>query len=193
MADNGDFYASSLNEDVLCSLRGVIQDASRSTGRCQDFIRHLELACAAFETERTKRHSLIFCETRGALNARQLTMAKRVLADLAFGSHVSTRTARAMSMSAGHFSRLFKASSGLSVHQWVTDLRMDRAKALLLETCDPVAEIALCCGYTEQCHFTRTFTREIGVSPGAWRRMFTVLPCEQVTRPSQLPERRLAG
>nr|WP_275578120.1 helix-turn-helix transcriptional regulator [Dyella mobilis] len=96
---------------------------------------------------------------------------------MAFASNVSTRAAQALSMSAGHFSRLFKASTGLSVHQWVTDLRMDRAKALLLETCDPIPKIAACCGYTEQCHFTRTFTREIGISPGVWRRMFTALSC----------------
>lgn len=178
MADYGDFYASSRNENVIASLHGVIRDASRHTGGYEDLIRHLKLACAAFDAERTRRHALIFCATRGALNARQLATAKCVLADMAFSSNVSTRAARALSMSAGHFSRLFKASTGLSVHQWVTDLRMDRAKTLLLETCDPIMEIAMSCGYTEQCHFTRTFTRGIGVSPGSWRRMFTALPCE---------------
>ncbi|MFK2875780.1 helix-turn-helix transcriptional regulator [Rhodanobacter hydrolyticus] len=178
MADGSDFYASSLNEGVIASLHGVIQDASRHAGGYEDLIRHLELACAAFETERAKRHSLVFRETRGALSTRQLAVAKHELAEMAFSSHVSARVARALSMSTGHFSRLFKASTGLSVHQWVIDLRMDRAKTLLLENCDPIAEIALCCGYTEQCHFTRTFTREVGVSPGSWRRMFTALPCE---------------
>jgi AraC family transcriptional regulator len=34
----------------------------------------------------------------------------------------------------------------------------------------PLAEIALDCGFSEQSHFTRTFTRMVGTSPGEWRR-----------------------
>jgi AraC-like DNA-binding protein len=165
-----------LNEDVISPLRSVIEDTSWHAVGHEDLIRHLELACAAFEAERSRRHSLTFCESHGALNARQLASAKRVLAEFAFDNGVSIRAARALSMSPAHFSRLFKASTGLSVRRWIIDLRMDRAKTLLLETCQSIKDIALSCGYTEQCHFTRTFTREIGISPGSWRRLFTALP-----------------
>jgi AraC-like DNA-binding protein len=30
--------------------------------------------------------------------------------------------------------------------------------------------IALACGFADQSHFTRVFTRRVGLSPGAWRR-----------------------
>lgn len=33
-----------------------------------------------------------------------------------------------------------------------------------------LAEIALDCGFADQSHFTRVFTREEGTSPGSWRR-----------------------
>ncbi len=55
-------------------------------------------------------------------------------------------------------------------HRWLLQRRIDQAKALLRETAEPLAEIAIRCGFADQSHFTRTFTRAAGVSPGAWRR-----------------------
>ncbi len=40
----------------------------------------------------------------------------------------------------------------------------------MLGTNASLAEVALSCGFTDQCHFTRVFTSIAGVSPGAWRR-----------------------
>jgi AraC-like DNA-binding protein len=34
-----------------------------------------------------------------------------------------------------------------------------------------LADIALACGFADQSHFTRTFTRVFGISPGAWRKL----------------------
>jgi AraC-like DNA-binding protein len=34
----------------------------------------------------------------------------------------------------------------------------------------PLADVAITCGFADQSHFTRMFTRFVGVSPGAWRR-----------------------
>jgi AraC family transcriptional regulator len=31
-------------------------------------------------------------------------------------------------------------------------------------------DVALACGFADQSHLTRVFTRMVGVSPGAWRR-----------------------
>jgi AraC-like DNA-binding protein len=41
----------------------------------------------------------------------------------------------------------------------------------LLQTTElSLADIALACGFAEQSHFTRVFTRLVGMPPGAWRR-----------------------
>jgi len=73
-------------------------------------------------------------------------------------------------MSASYFSRAFKNSTGLSPHQWLILARCERAKFLLLETVDSLADIALELGFYDQAHFTRLFTQHVGVSPGSWRR-----------------------
>ncbi|MDX8456269.1 AraC family transcriptional regulator [Mesorhizobium sp. VK9D] len=73
-------------------------------------------------------------------------------------------------LSVGHFSRAFRASTGMAPHQWLLARRIDAAKALLRRGGKSLSEVALACGFADQSHFTRTFTKVTGVSPGAWRR-----------------------
>jgi AraC-like DNA-binding protein len=75
-----------------------------------------------------------------------------------------------LGLSAGHFSRGFRRSTGASPRQWLIRQRIDAAIDRLLTTRDSLSEIAIACGFAEQAHFTRTFTRLVGASPGAWRR-----------------------
>jgi len=64
----------------------------------------------------------------------------------------------------------FKKTSGLTPHRWLVQRRLERAQDLLLWSTLSLAQIALDCGFSEQSHFTRTFTRLVGTSPGEWRR-----------------------
>jgi AraC-like DNA-binding protein len=75
-------------------------------------------------------------------------------------------------MSAGHFSRAFRSATGASPRQWIIQQRIEYALDKLLTTDDPLVDIAHACGFNEQTHFTRTFARIIGISPGAWRRRY---------------------
>jgi AraC family transcriptional regulator len=47
--------------------------------------------------------------------------------------------------------------------------RVERAKALLLARRLGLADIAIACGFVDQSHFTRVFTKLEGDSPGRWR------------------------
>jgi AraC-like DNA-binding protein len=73
-------------------------------------------------------------------------------------------------LSRSYFSRAFKVSTGLAPHQWLLQARICKAKQLLLEADRPLAQIAIDVGFADQAHFTRTFRREAGDSPGAWQR-----------------------
>jgi AraC family transcriptional regulator len=69
-------------------------------------------------------------------------------------------------MSAYHFARLFKNSTGLPPHQYVIACRVERAKELLRERdVLPLAEVAAETGFANQSHFTRHFKRLVGVTP----------------------------
>ncbi|WP_432807338.1 helix-turn-helix transcriptional regulator [Microvirga terrae] len=73
-------------------------------------------------------------------------------------------------MSRSWFCRAFKASTGVSPHQWILVARIERAKLHLLRREQTLAEIALTVGFADQAHFTRAFHRMVGESPGAWQR-----------------------
>ena len=68
-----------------------------------------------------------------------------------------------------HFSRTFKASTGLPPHQYVLARRMERAKHLLMTTGLPTREVAWTLGYENISHFRRLFAAHLGVTPGVLR------------------------
>jgi AraC-like DNA-binding protein len=79
--------------------------------------------------------------------------------------------ARECGLSASHFGRAFRQAVGMPPHQWLTKRRIERAKDLLRKGDSPLVEIALACGFVDQSHLTRTFTRHEGCGPGKWRRL----------------------
>jgi AraC family transcriptional regulator len=78
--------------------------------------------------------------------------------------------ASACGLSVNHFARAFRKSTDVPPHRWMMKRRIERAQNLLLSTRNPVADIALDCGFHDQSHLTHVFTRLVGVSPAAWRR-----------------------
>jgi len=74
-----------------------------------------------------------------------------------------------LKMSAYHFARMFRHSTGESPHQYIVRCRVNRAKHLLAETRLPITEVAFEAGYKTQSHFTTSFGRLVGVSPAAFR------------------------
>ncbi|MDB5609062.1 MAG: transcriptional regulator [Bradyrhizobium sp.] len=55
-------------------------------------------------------------------------------------------------------------------HKYLSDLRVEEAKRVMLTTKLPLADIALICGFGDQSYFTRVFSRSADCSPGTWRR-----------------------
>lgn len=72
-------------------------------------------------------------------------------------------------ISEAYFRRLFADKYGVSPKEYVIKLRMELAKTLLSSGDFSVSETAIQCGYAEPCHFSREFTRHVGVSPKAYK------------------------
>ena len=77
-----------------------------------------------------------------------------------------------VNLSASYFSRAFKCATGEAYSEFVVMSRIDCAKKLLLTTNDPISEVALACGFADQSHLTRMFSRIVGWPPSIWRREF---------------------
>ncbi len=81
-----------------------------------------------------------------------------------------TAIASAAGSSPSHFARQFRTAVGITPHRYLMQLRAERAKRLLTETGQPVAEIAFSCGFANQEHLTRLFKRFCGATPAAYRK-----------------------
>ena len=71
------------------------------------------------------------------------------------------------------FIRAFKAHTGLTPIAYITLLRLNMAKKLLVINM-PIVHVALDCGFYDQSHFTNYFTKFFGVSPIAYRNNFSL-------------------
>jgi AraC-like DNA-binding protein len=68
-----------------------------------------------------------------------------------------------------HFARTFRAFVGTSPHQYLIGARLRRAMRLLLDTDRDVTAIAYDVGFGDLSNFVRTFHRQVGAPPGAFR------------------------
>ena len=73
-------------------------------------------------------------------------------------------------LSPSHFGRAFKGSTGLPPHRWHLNLRVQQARAMMSDATLSLAYVACVTGFADQSHFTRTFSKIVGTSPGALRR-----------------------
>jgi len=106
----------------------------------------------------------------GGLAPWQVRRAKEALGD-DLGTNISLADlAQHCALSPSHFSRAFKASTGLSPFAWLQRHRVERVKDMLRHTDVSLAEIAISCGFADQSHLGRLFSRQVGTPPGSWQR-----------------------
>jgi AraC family transcriptional regulator len=75
-----------------------------------------------------------------------------------------------LQVSSFHFARQFKASTGLSPHQFLITRRVERAQQILSQRGNlSLTEIATTVGFSDQSQFSFHFKRIIGVTPGQFR------------------------
>lgn len=105
-----------------------------------------------------------------ALDRRRLARVLDYIEANLEGDLTIDRLASIACLSQFHFARAFKAAVGLSPHRHVSDMRLERAKALLAASDRPLVDIALALNFSCQANFTRAFRQVTGRTPGQYRR-----------------------
>ena len=79
------------------------------------------------------------------------------------------QVAEATGVSKFHLCRQFRRITGITIMDYVTELRIRTAKNLLRQTVFPIGEIAEACGFSDASAFCHAFKKTAGISPRAYR------------------------
>lgn len=175
-AQHGGRVASSLrwegdaHDEILWGLSQALLHASALPGPNQllvdqlalSLLTHFAQAYGGLETNLPVRF--------GQLAAWQLRRAREIMTARLASNLTIAQVASECRLTASHFARAFRQSTGVAPQRFLMQLRVAEAKKHLSQQHLPLSDIALMCGFGDQSHFTRVFRQMTGTSPGAWRR-----------------------
>ena len=135
----------------------------------KDFRDRLDVETALFELVVAHERLALKLSDPGVDRQRLLEALRgRVMADPSRPLDVA-RIAAEHGMSRSHFSHYFKARTGLSPGRFMTEVRIQEASRLFLQTRMPLKEIAVGCGFINLSHFAQVFRRFKHLTPAAYR------------------------
>jgi two-component system response regulator YesN len=82
-------------------------------------------------------------------------------------------TADSIGINASYLSALFKKETGINFQNYLTQVRMEKAKELLKMTNETMMSIAIQVGYQDTRYFSETFYKVVGVKPSIYRKMYS--------------------
>lgn len=131
--------------------------------RASDWLLHTEIRPAG-GPQRAGRVERYRTTDRSVLNAIE-AMENHIADPLELA-----QLARISGVGARQLNRLFREKLGRSTMRFYLDLRLDKARNLLLNSALPITEIALASGFTNSAHFSTSYSKKYGVPPSALRR-----------------------
>ncbi len=129
----------------------------------------------------------VLAQQRGAATPRQLARALVALVQSAYAEDVSLQAfAAEHGVSLAYFSRLFKDEVGMTFSDYLTRVRIERAKELLARRDLRLSDISVLVGYEDPKYFSQIFRKIVGVAPLDYQRAHD----RNASRASQVAEGR---
>ena len=111
-------------------------------------------------------------EKRGE-DTRPIRAAKQYIQEN-YGRPITLEQVSAVAgFNASYFSSFFKKETGQNFLEYLSEVRMNRAKELLRDSDASIAKICEMVGYLDLKHFTTTFKKMTGVQPGEFRQLYS--------------------
>ncbi len=128
-------------------------------------------ASVAYAEEVLKRAIAIRDENAGQSEQKCCEAGNRFYRWTLYDEEISlNRVAHVANVSANHFSALFSQNMGQTFIEYLTSLRMDKAKELLRCTSKRSSEIAGEVGYKDAHYFSYLFKKTQGMTPSEYRK-----------------------
>jgi AraC family transcriptional regulator len=110
-----------------------------------------------------------------SLSVNQFSLYQRKLLIEYIDSHIHVKfrvedLAALLGMGLWTFTKKFSESFGCTPHSFITSLRVEKAKQMLMEGRYAIKQVAYDCGFSDQAHLTRVVRANLGVTPGQLKR-----------------------
>ena len=121
------------------------------------FLGKIKLACQNIGSKRQER------------STDTIKIAKEYIGDN-FARDISLDdVSRVVNISPYYFSKLFKEATGENFIEYLTNIRIEKAKELLTGSDLSMKEICSMCGYQDPNYFSRTFKKNVGLTPTEYK------------------------
>lgn len=148
--------------DVLVGLYNEL-------GKAGNDIEHTKILINAALSIVKKRGRTISSATKSGKKKIGVEAIKIINEGIGSGVSLSS-VAKALYITPQYLSSTFKKEVGMTFSDYLTALRLRRAKKMLDETTLSITEICQACGYGNFSHFLRSFKHEFGTSPTSYRK-----------------------
>ena len=145
-----------LSEDFISQIEQYT-DADQLALWISDIVRRFVLQ--AFDLAQVKQSDVVFKTT----NYIKKNYAEKLSLD---------SLAKEVFLSKSYLSSIFKKETGMSLTAYITKVRVEKSKKLLIEDSASLANISSQCGFKDQSYFTKVFKKETGVSPKLFRNTY---------------------
>ncbi|MCI1207973.1 MAG: response regulator [Treponema sp.] len=115
----------------------------------------------------------LFADEEREKYSKPIRLAKQYIAENYDDSMICLNTvAEKIDLNSAYFSVLFKKSCGIGFSEYLQNLRMGKAKELLVQTRLPIKQIAAFSGYSDPKHFAKVFKNINGIKPIEYRKLY---------------------
>ncbi|MBD1434813.1 helix-turn-helix transcriptional regulator [Sphingobacterium sp. DN00404] len=166
-------YTSFADEDQMATyemqqtIRELIDSKKRGEIRRLHTESHIvELLMYQFEQYNEKHNNKGSSSLYDEDNVKKLELARQILEQRMANPPNQKELAQEVFMSESKLRKDFKEYFSVTVHDYLTRIRMEKARILLLEEKISVYEVAIHTGYGHQNNFSSAFKKYFGISPG---------------------------
>lgn len=149
-----------MREMIEPGLASVVLAESLGLSMAVDIARH-------FGMQRRADDALL--EAKGGLSPGRLRQIREYVLSFQEGSPTLAGVASRCGVSVAHLRRMYKSTTGHTLHDFIEGLRVSRAKTLLLDTNLPLKVISHKLGFCHPSAFSFAFKKTAGESPRAFR------------------------
>ena len=80
------------------------------------------------------------------------------------------QVARSANYSPYHFIRIFKEETGKTPFEYLLEVKIEKAREMLISQHMTVTEVCFLCGFNNLSHFTAVFKKKVGLTPSEYRK-----------------------